>query len=207
MADVHVAVEGAELGAEHAQERQLERLDDGDVEALLARRRRDLAADPARPDDDQVAAAALEHGADRVGVAERAQHVDAVEVGARQRQALGLGARGQQQAVVGDLLAALEHDRAGREVDALGAHAGAQRHVVVGVPALLLQVGPRSARSRRAGNPCSAAGARRAIGLGADEDDVAVEALLAQRLDRLSAGHPGAHDHECGAHVRSPSVS
>ncbi len=53
---VDVAVEGAELGAQDAQQRQLERLDDRDVHALLARGRRDLAADPAAADHDEPAA-------------------------------------------------------------------------------------------------------------------------------------------------------
>ena len=48
---VHVAIEGAELAAEHALQRQRLRLDHGHLHAALARRGGDLAADPARADD------------------------------------------------------------------------------------------------------------------------------------------------------------
>ena len=65
---VDVAVDGADLGAEHALERDRERVDDGDLEAALAGRGGDLGADPAGADHDDRAAA-VQPLAQRVGVA------------------------------------------------------------------------------------------------------------------------------------------
>ena len=81
---VDVAVDGADLGAEHALERYRCRLDDGHVEAALAGRGGDLRADPAGADDHHRAAA-VEPLAQGVGVADAAQVEDAVELGARHR--------------------------------------------------------------------------------------------------------------------------
>ena len=67
---VDVAVDGADLGAQHALERDRGRLDDGDLEAALAGRGGDLGADPAGPDDDDRAAA-VQPLAQRVGVVRR----------------------------------------------------------------------------------------------------------------------------------------
>ena len=64
---VDVAVDRADLGAEHALERDRERVDDGDVEAALARGGGDLGADPAGADHDDRAAA-VQPLAQRVGV-------------------------------------------------------------------------------------------------------------------------------------------
>ena len=54
---VEVAVHRADLGAEHPLERQRRRLDDGDLQAALARGGGDLGADPARADTTSAAAA------------------------------------------------------------------------------------------------------------------------------------------------------
>ena len=99
---VHVAVEGADLGAEDPLVGQRERIDQRHVEAALARRRRELAADPAGADDGD-ASAGVEPLAQHVAVGERAQVVDAVEVGARDGNPPRLGAGRQQQLVVGEL--------------------------------------------------------------------------------------------------------
>ena len=96
---VHVAVEGADLCAEDALVGQRERIDDRDLEAALARRGRELAADPAGADDHDPATG-LQALAQRVAVLQRAQVMDAVELGARDRDPARLGARGQQQPVV-----------------------------------------------------------------------------------------------------------
>ena len=50
MLGVHVAIEGADLGAEDPLVGQLQRIDDGDIEPLLTGGGRELAADPAGPD-------------------------------------------------------------------------------------------------------------------------------------------------------------
>ena len=63
------AVDLPHLAAEHALERHVELLDQRDLEPLLARRGRDLGADPAGPDHGH-AAARLDRGAQRVAVAE-----------------------------------------------------------------------------------------------------------------------------------------
>ena len=48
-----VAVDRADLGAEHALQRHRGRRDQGDLETSLACGRGDLGADPARADDDE----------------------------------------------------------------------------------------------------------------------------------------------------------
>ena len=99
MLGVHVAVEGADLCAEDALVGQRERIDDRDLEAALARRGRELAADPAGADDHDPATG-LQALAQRITVLQRAQVMDADELGARDRDPAGLGARRQQQPVV-----------------------------------------------------------------------------------------------------------
>jgi hypothetical protein len=79
---VDVAVDGADLLAEHALQRYRCRLDDGHVEAALAGRRGNLGADPAGSHDD-YRAAAVEALAQRVGVSDAAQVEDPFELGAR----------------------------------------------------------------------------------------------------------------------------
>ena len=54
---VNIAVDGADLGPEHPLERDCDRIEDGDLEASLTSRGRDLGADPARADHHQRAAA------------------------------------------------------------------------------------------------------------------------------------------------------
>ena len=62
---------------------------------------------------------ALEARAQRVGVGERAQVEHAVELGAGQREPPRLGAGRQQQPVVAQPLAVVEHDLVRRDVDRL----------------------------------------------------------------------------------------
>jgi hypothetical protein len=76
---VDVAVEGTELGTEDAFERHGLRLDQRDLRPALARRGGDLAADPPGADHDEPATA-VQDAAQRVGVLERAQDVDALEL-------------------------------------------------------------------------------------------------------------------------------
>jgi hypothetical protein len=104
-----VAVEGAELGTEDAQQRQLERLDERDVHALLARGGGDLAADPAAADHHQPAAS-VEGRADRVRVLDGAQEEHAVEVAAGHGKTARLTAGREQQAAVVEPLAARQDD-------------------------------------------------------------------------------------------------
>ena len=84
MIGVDVAVDGADLLAEHALQRYRCRLDDCHVEAALAGRGGNLGADPAGA-DDHYRAAAVESLAQGVGVTDAAQVEDTVELGARHR--------------------------------------------------------------------------------------------------------------------------
>ena len=93
-----VAVERADLRPEDALVWQCEGIDEGDLEAALACRRRELAADPTGADDDHPATG-RQPLAQRVAVAERAQVVDPVELGARDRDPPRLSAGRQQQPV------------------------------------------------------------------------------------------------------------
>ena len=72
MVRVQVAVDRADLDAEHALQRHGERIDERDLDAELAGRGCDLGADPARADDHD-AAGAREALAQRLRVGERAQ--------------------------------------------------------------------------------------------------------------------------------------
>ena len=83
---VDVAVDGADLGAQHALERDRGRIDDGDLEAALTGRGGDLGADPAGPDHDDRAAAVQPFAQD-VGVLDAAQVEHAVELAARESTA------------------------------------------------------------------------------------------------------------------------
>ena len=205
---VHVAVEGAELGAEHALQRHA-------TAARPARPPCRAGAPRPRPRSRSSRAPtttsrppASSTRAQRVGVLERAQDVHAVEVGARDRRALGLGAGGEQQRVVVHALAAGEHDRAARRRRATRPPSTVRSSTSCSlVPAgVLLQVDAVAlglaaqvvlAQRRALVGP---------LGLGAQQHDAPVEALLAQRLDGLAAGHAGAHDDEGRAHV-IPSAS
>ena len=170
------------------------------LHAALARRGGDLAADPARADDDEPSAG-VEHGAQRVGVLDGAQDVDAVEIGAGDRRAAGLRAGGEQQRVVGHALAAGEHDRAGADVERLDRRLGAQLDRVLLVPGRVLLQVDRVA----VGLAAQVVLAQRralvgALGLGAQQDDAAVESRVAQGLRGLAARHAGADDDECSRH-------
>ena len=75
---VDVPVDGADLGAEHALERDRHGIHDGDVEPALPGGGRDLGADPAGADHDDRAAA-VEPCAQRVGILDAAEVEHAVE--------------------------------------------------------------------------------------------------------------------------------
>ena len=105
MVEVDVAVDRAQLSAEHPLERQLRHLEDRDVAAALPGRRGDLGADPAGADRHQPATG-LDSLADRLGVRDRAQVQDPVQLRARQRDAARPRAGREQQAIEGQRLAA-----------------------------------------------------------------------------------------------------
>ena len=136
------------------------RVDDGDVEPALARRRGDLGADPAGADHDDRAAA-VEPLAQRVGILDAAQVEHAVERFARDREAARLGAGGEQQPVVAQPLAVVERHLADRRVQAHGRAAEPQLDLVLGVEGLVVDVDLLAPGPRRAGSPSTAAAARR----------------------------------------------
>ena len=104
---VDVAVNGAQLGAQHPLQRNRRGLDDGHVEPALARRSGDLGADPSRSDHDDRAAA-VQPRAQRVGVLDAAQVQHALQLAAGNREPARLGAGRQQQPVVAEPLAVVE---------------------------------------------------------------------------------------------------
>ena len=134
--------------------------------------------------------------ADRVRVLDRAQEEHAVEVAAGHGKAPRLAAGGEQQTAVVEPLAARQDDgRRAASIDCTTLEV-AQLDVVRGVPALvLLQPGGLLALAAQ-----EVLAERRplvrTVRLGADEDDAPVEALLAEGLGRLAAGHAGADDDE-----------
>ncbi len=81
--DARVAVDRGhrlpDLAAEHAPERDRQRLDQGDLETPLATGGRDLGADEPGTDDDDSPRRPVEVGAERDGVVEGAQHVHTAE--------------------------------------------------------------------------------------------------------------------------------
>ena len=90
-------------------------LDHGDIQAKASGDGGHLQANIARADDGQARAGA-DMGADRVDVGGGAQGVDAREVCAGDRQGPGAGACGEDQGVVGDLLAIIGADAFGGAV-------------------------------------------------------------------------------------------
>src|SRR5581483_10638645 len=162
--------------------------------AHLARRGGDLGPDPAGPEHRHRAAAAKPR-LQRLGVLDRAQVVDAVEAGPRDRRPARLGAGGEQDGVVAQALAALELDLGGLRVEGRDRGREAKLDLALGVEVLLVDVGLAVGLAAQI-----VLGERRALvgslRFGADQNDAAVEALLAQGLGRLGAGEAGADDDE-----------
>ena len=196
MVGVDVAIDRADLGAEHALERDRERVDDGDVEAALSGGGRDLGADPAGADHDDRAAA-VQPLTQKVGVLDGAQVQHAVERCAGDGKAARLGAGGEQQPVVAQPFAIVERHLADRCIEAHGGATEAELDVVGGVEALVVDVdllAPDLPAQVVLGQRRPLVGA---LGLGADQHHAPVEALRAQRLGGLRTGETRADDHEC----------
>ena len=135
--DAVLAVQAGEdpggLGAEHAQQRELGRLQDGDLDAGRAGRGGGLQADPARA-DDRDPGRGLEGGLDLVAVRHPAEVEHAVGAGARHREAARRGAGGQQQPGVADAAAVGQRHLVRRAIDAGDGDTEAQLDAVGGVP-------------------------------------------------------------------------
>ena len=194
--DVDVAIDAAHLAAQHPLQRDRVGGDNGDLQSALPRGGGDLGADPAGSDDDDRAAA-VEPFAQHVRVIDGAQVVNAVELGAGDREPARFRAGGQQQLVVAQPLAVVERDLLQRRVHVDRRAAEAQLDVVLGVEALVVDVDPLASglaaqvvlRQRRA--------LVRALVLGADKHQAPFEAFVSQCLSGLGGGQAGADDHEC----------
>jgi hypothetical protein len=90
--------------------RPAQRLDNCDLAAELVGGGSDFEADPAATDHED-AGVGREIGADRLGVADAAQVMDAGEFRPRYRQAPNSGSGGDHQTVIRDRLAAIDFDR------------------------------------------------------------------------------------------------
>ena len=115
------------------------RIDDGDLEAALARGGCDLGSDPAGPDDDD-AAAVIHALAQRVGIPDAAQVEDSIEVCSRYREPAWLGSRCEQQPVVVQPLAVVESQLPARGVEAHCRAAQEQIDLVLGIEILFVHV-------------------------------------------------------------------
>ena len=195
----------AHLRAEHAEQRQLGRLEHHDVGARLAGGGGDLEADPTGADDDQPLALP-EGGPDPVGVGMGAQGQRRVR--ARDGQRARLRAGGQDQGAVRQPGAVGQLDLVRSAVDRGHHGAAAQVDVVLGVPRL--GVHDRLVELVLAGQV--ALGQRRPLVgqlvLGGEQGDRSVVALLAERLGGLGPGQAPADDHDAVgslSHVCLPS--
>ena len=194
MVAMEVEIDPAELGAEDPLERQRGHLDHRDLASLLAGGRGDLGADPAGPDDHQPLTV-LDPLADQLGIADGPQVVDAVEIGAGHVEAPWHAAGGQEEAVVAQAPVSFEQELAHAEVDARHPGRGQKVDLMLGVERVRVDV------RLVADLPAQVLlGERRALvgplGLVADQHQLTVESLLAQRLCRLGSGQAGADDHE-----------
>jgi hypothetical protein len=166
-------------------------VEDGDLEAALARRGGGLGADPAGPDHDERAAV-LQPLTQGVAVLDAAQVQDAIELAAGDRKGAWLGPGGEQQPVVAQPLAVVERQLARRGVQAHRRATEAKLDVVLGVVAhgvdvdlLAVDLAAQVVLGQRRSLV-------RALLLGADEQPAPVKAFGAQGL---GAGQAGADDH------------
>jgi hypothetical protein len=180
--------------AERSGERRRQRLDHGYVEAEFARRRRHLGADEAGADDREPVCR-QQLGAQRTGVVDGPQRVHAGEVfGAGQRA--GDRASGQDDAIRPQFFTAFQLDRQRPGSQCGGGLAEYPPRAEVFTVEFEGQVdllsGEELLRQRRP--------VVRAVRLGADDDELAVEARLSQRphgrqpRERRSDHHDPVHD-------------
>ena len=195
MVAVQIGEHGRDVVTEYAQQRQVGVLDDGDGDATLPRGRGDLEADPAGTDNDHPRAIDQLCG-DPVAVGQRPQVQHAVQIGTGNIQEPRRRAGGQQQRVVADPLSVRHFDLSGGPVDRSHRGARAQVDVVFGVPAGIVH----EHRVPIGLSQQQTLGQRRPFigpfGLLAQQDDIAVEAFVPQRLRGLRPGEPGSDYHE-----------
>ena len=131
---VQRAHEVTHLRPEHALHRPLLRRHHMNLDVAGAQRRRGLQSDEARTDDER-AARTLGRLDDGAAIRERTQRMDMRLVGAGDRQPHRLSAGRQQQPVIGQVIAAGDHDFAGLRVDAEHFGVEPQFDAVLGVEA------------------------------------------------------------------------
>jgi len=129
---VEVGEDLRDLRPEDAQEREVERLEDGDLRAVVPRGRSDLEADPAAADDADASARG-EALPQRERVVDGAEVDDGYAGVVRHRQVTCPRAGGEHEVAVVEPLVARSDAPAG-EVDRGGRRAGAQVDAVRGVP-------------------------------------------------------------------------
>ena len=188
-------------GAEAALERMVLEHDHRHLLAQLGQRGGDLGGDVGAAHADDVLGA-LGLRADAVGVAERAQVVHALELGAVDRQAADHGAGRDQRAVEADLLLGRELGRARGGVEVEDARARQQLDVVGLPPVGVVHVGALGAVLAA---QVLLGGRRAVVGrmrLAPDEQDRAVEALLAQRVRGGRRGDASADEEDVDRPVR-----
>ena len=201
--------EGAQLGAERQLEWIAERLDQRHVEAALPAARRHFRADETAADDGD-ARTPRQSRTDRQRVVERAQHEDAVERRLVRQPPRRRSGR-DDEPVERDGLAVRELHAPPRRVERRGAHAemqfGAERvePATRQRDALRLPLAAQDLLRQR--RPIV-----RRVRLGADPDQPAVEAALAQRLDGAQPRERSADDGDRAqrarhAHPSSASTS
>ncbi len=181
-----------DLGSEHAQQRQRQGLDQGDLRAGVPGGRGHLEADPAAADDHHLDAFA-QPGHQQPVVVEGAQ-VDGVRrVG--ERQVPGLGAGGEQQLVEGVVAVGGRH-RVPLEVDRRHRRAEVELDVVVGVPLLVVDEDHRLglvAQEHRLGEGWAFVGQ---MGFGGEDGQLAVVPVVAELGNGGRGREATADDHD-----------
>ena len=191
----------AGVGAEGPRQRHVLHHHDRAPGPLRGQRGGDLGADVAAADQDDVLGR-LGVGADRVGVAEGAQVVDALVLGALDPEDVDHRPGGDQRLAEGDLLPAL---------DLGGARLGVERHhvapaqqldAVLLIPGGRVDVGVLARWPRRAGTPWRAAAVRRAAPARGRPAGPSPRPPLAQLGRAVGGGHAAADQQEVDLAVR-----
>jgi hypothetical protein len=200
---VQAGEDAGNLGAEDPQQRQLGRLQQGDLDAGRAGRGGALQPDPPRA-DDRDPGDGLEGGLDLVTVAHPAQVEHAICVGARHPEAARRGPGGQQQPGVADPAVVGQGHLVRRAVDAGYGDAEAQLDAVIGVPRRRVDVDRVAFGLAQQVVLGQGRALVRPFGLIPDQHDWAVEPFLAQGLRGLGPGQPCPGDHVCAAPAHFP---
>jgi hypothetical protein len=127
---VEVPEHGPHLGPEHPFERHRRPFDQGDLRAHLAGGRGDLGPDPSRSDHHEPVGAG-DGVAQGVAARQAAQVVDPGQIGTGDRQSAGCRSRGEEQFVVLELTAGIEHHPLGGRIEAAHRSRGQELDVLL----------------------------------------------------------------------------